>query len=145
MIWGVFLQQRNSWNGKKIYQALNSSDPRSGGNLYQSPLLSNYKIEGVIQSPYVSSKAVYLKGLKDSPINGGQAIDPRKWYKIDKIPQDLKNMQISKLSYRLDDATSATVRFEIPAITSWEQINNLESSPYLKPRENSLGKAERII
>ena len=141
---GVFLQQRNSWNGNKIYQALNSSDPRLGGNLYQSPLLSNNKIEGVIQSPYVSSKAVYLKGLESSPINGGQAIDPRKWYKIDKIPQDLKNMQISKLSYRLDDATSATVRFEIPAITSWEQINNLESSPYLKPRENSLGKAGKL-
>ena len=141
---GVFLQKRSSWNGKPIYQALNSSDPRQGHNLYQSPIVDGDKIIGRIKKPYISSNTVYLKNLKSPDVLSGRSVDPGKWWNIKNIPEELKDLGVTKLSYQVDDQTSPTVRIEIAyRVDSWEQIDKLETNKYLKPRDNSLAAAEK--
>ena len=137
---GKLLQKRSSWNGENIYQITNDSDHRKGGNNYLSPILTQntqgeIKIDTQVNNSYKSLNTNYLQMDKPANITHSKPIDTSKWFSIKSIPQELVDLGVKLLEYRVDDFSRPSVRFKVIKPLSPELIEELSKNNYLKPRK----------
>ena len=131
-----FLQARASWNGKNIYQILSSGSSRKGENLYQMPALGE-RYDGeliklkIVKKPFISKNISNLIPVENR-VKRHFPISDSKWYSIDDIPQNLKELGVRELSYREDTVSKRSVKFGIPEIESLKYVERLSKEKYLK-------------
>lgn len=135
---GKFLMQRKSWDNKPIYQILNDSDSRADGAKPFIPAFevsTNEIVEAIVNS-FASKNIFWLpKNVKLNRVDDKNiyAIDTGKWFSIDVI-DELKNINITKIEYKIDNNTRPKVKVTLSDLISDENFQCFKTHQLLKPR-----------
>jgi len=134
-IQGNYIFRRKSWDNRNIYQIMNNSDPRKDDVQAYVPvfdIISNQRSKGIIDA-FVSDNIFMLSNddyasCDDSNI---KLLDRSKWYLVE-ISDDIKEIGINKIHYRVDDNSRPSIKISYKNISE-DNIETLCNSALIKP------------
>ena len=121
------------------------SDPQKNGNKFQAPhIVRNGKgkesIEGIIQDPYKSKNIVQLAKKETTEVVATPIMSV--WYYVDSIPKELNKLNVTKLAYRMDDASRPSIKFVVSKEPSLKDIETFAEQSYLKAQGVQIQQTE---
>lgn len=108
---GKLMMRRKSWSGDYIYQVMNDSDSRKPDNKPNVPIRKKDGSLGVKLATWAKSNN-FVKLKSNEKYEVGEAIDPKKWYMVDKDKFTLP-VQIDQLWYQIDNSTAPSIAIKL--------------------------------